>query len=176
MVMHRGTSTCLTEPRTRGDKLHEMPPREAASSAGTSGWCFSTVNLFPLHRADNIIEAPIQVKASRRPRDRRGKDLLEQVGLAEKATPIRPSCPVVSSSACDRAGSCDGPKLMLFDEPTVALDPELVARSSPLMKKLARRRHDDGGGHPRDGLRREVADQSSSWTAGIVESGKHARC
>ena len=42
---------------------------------------------------------------------------------------------------------------MLFDEPTSALDPEMIKEVLDVMVDLAKRRHDDGRGHPRDGLR-----------------------
>ena len=38
--------------------------------------------------------------------------------------------------------------MMLFDEPTSALDPEMVGEVLEVMKELAQRGHDHGGGHP----------------------------
>ena len=40
------------------------------------------------------------------------------------------------------------PEVMLFDEPTTALDPEMVGEVLELMKELAHERHDHAGGHP----------------------------
>ena len=55
--------------------------------------------------------------------------------------------------------------LMLFDEVTSALDPELVNEVLAGHAAPGRRGHDDGGGHPRDGLRpRGGRPGSSSWT------------
>ena len=71
---------------------------------------------------------------------------------------------------------CMKPKIMLFDEPTSALDPEMVKEVLDVMIDLARRGHDHDVRHPRDGLRRAVADfvvfmdraRSSRWRAGGV--------
>src|SRR3954466_2983593 len=74
--------------REKGDKLLEMPPREAARQRRDIGMVFQHFNLFP-HRTAlaNIIEAPIQVKGVKKADAiERGKDLLSQVGLSEKAT------------------------------------------------------------------------------------------
>ena len=46
--------------RDRGDKLHEMPPREAAKQRRDIGMVFQHFNLFPHRTAlENIVEAPI---------------------------------------------------------------------------------------------------------------------
>ena len=45
------------------------------------------------------------------------------------------------------------PKVMLFDEPTSSLDPELTDEVLAVMRELARRRHDDDRRHARDGVR-----------------------
>ena len=45
------------------------------------------------------------------------------------------------------------PQLLLLDEITSALDPELVAEVLDIVRELAERGHDDAAGHPRDGLR-----------------------
>jgi polar amino acid transport system ATP-binding protein len=161
--------------RERGDKLYEMPPREAAKQRRDIGMVFQHFNLFP-HRTAlaNIIEAPIQVKGVKRAvAIERAKDLLEQVGMAEKATayPAQLSGGQQQRVAIARALAMD-PKLMLFDEPTSALDPELVGEVLGVMKKLA------SGGMTmvvvthEMGFAREVADQLVFMDAGvIVESG-----
>jgi polar amino acid transport system ATP-binding protein len=162
--------------RERGDKLHEMPPREAAKQRRDIGMVFQHFNLFP-HRSAiaNIIEAPIQVKGVKKADAiARAKDLLEQVGLSEKATayPAQLSGGQQQRVAIARALAMN-PKLMLFDEPTSALDPELVGEVLGVMKKLA------GEGMTmvvvthEMGFAREVADQLVFMDAGvIVERGK----
>src|SRR6476620_3595402 len=73
--------------RERGDKLHEMPTRDAARQRRDIGMVFQHFNLFPHRTAlGNIIEAPIHVKGVKKADAvARGRDLLEQVGLADKA-------------------------------------------------------------------------------------------
>ena len=117
---------------------------------------FQHFNLFPHRTAlENLIEAPMHVKRVKKADAvARAKDLLDQVGMAEKATayPAQLSGGQQQRVAIARALAMN-PKLMLFDEPTSALDPELVGEVLEVMKKLAERRHDDGGRHPRDGVR-----------------------
>jgi polar amino acid transport system ATP-binding protein len=162
--------------RERGDKLHEMPPREAAKQRRNIGMVFQHFNLFPHRTAlDNIIEAPIQVKGVKKAAAiARGKDLLEQVGLAEKATayPAQLSGGQQQRVAIARALAMD-PKLMLFDEPTSALDPELVGEVLAVMKKLASEGMTMVVVTHEMGFAREVADQLVFMDGGvIVESGK----
>ena len=162
--------------RERGDKLHEMPPREAAKQRRNIGMVFQHFNLFPHRTAlDNIIEAPIQVKGVKKAAAiARGKDLLEQVGLAEKATayPAQLSGGQQQRVAIARALAMD-PKLMLFDEPTSALDPELVGEVLAVMKKLASEGMTMVVVTHEMGFAREVADQIVFMDGGvIVESGK----
>jgi polar amino acid transport system ATP-binding protein len=161
--------------RERGDKLHEMPPREAAKQRRDIGMVFQHFNLFP-HRTAlaNIMEAPMHVKGVKKEKAlARARDLLDQVGLSEKAQayPAQLSGGQQQRVAIARALAMD-PKLMLFDEPTSALDPELVGEVLGVMKKLA------GEGMTmlvvthEMGFAREVADQLVFMDAGvIVESG-----
>jgi polar amino acid transport system ATP-binding protein len=161
--------------RERGDKLYEMPPREAARQRRDIGMVFQHFNLFP-HRTAlaNIIEAPIQVKGVKKAvAIARAKDLLEQVGMAEKATayPAQLSGGQQQRVAIARALAMD-PKLMLFDEPTSALDPELVGEVLGVMKKLASEGMTMVVVTHEMGFAREVADQLVFMDAGvIVESG-----
>src|SRR6476660_2389775 len=114
--------------RQKGDKLYEMPTREAATQRRDIGIVFQHCNLFPHRTAlGNIIEAPVQVKGEKKAAAlERARDLLEQVGLADKATayPAQLSGGQQQRVAIARALAMN-PKLMLFDEPTSALDPEL---------------------------------------------------
>ena len=68
----------------------------------------------------------------------RARELLEQVGLAEKADvfPAQLSGGQQQRVAIARALAMD-PKLMLFDEPTSALDPEMVGEVLAVMRNLA---------------------------------------
>ena len=104
---------------------------------------FQRFNLFPHRTAlENVIEGPVFVK--KEPREaalRRGRELLAQVGLAEKAD-VHP--PQLSGGQQQRVAIARAlamqPKAILFDEPTSALDPELVGDVLSVMRKLA----DDG--------------------------------
>jgi len=104
---------------------------------------FQRFNLFPHRTAlENVIEGPVFVK--REPRAQameRGRALLAQVGLADKADahPPQLSGGQQQRVAIARALAMQ-PKAILFDEPTSALDPELVGEVLSVMRKLA----DDG--------------------------------
>jgi polar amino acid transport system ATP-binding protein len=101
---------------------------------------FQRFNLFPHRTAlENVIEGPIYVKQEPRAEAiERGKALLMQVGLAEKAD-VHP--PQLSGGQQQRVAIARAlamqPKAILFDEPTSALDPELVGEVLTVMRKLA---------------------------------------
>jgi polar amino acid transport system ATP-binding protein len=127
--------------REEGGKLHELRDREVARKRAEIGMVFQRFNLFPHMTAlENVCEAPCQVRGMRKDEARRrGSELLDQVGLADKADvyPMQLSGGQQQRVAIARALAMD-PKLMLFDEPTSALDPELVGDVLDAMKKLAR--------------------------------------
>ena len=161
--------------REKAGKLYEMPPREAARQRRDIGMVFQHFNLFP-HRTAlaNIIEAPIQVRGVKKAAAlERARDLLDQVGLGEKAEayPAQLSGGQQQRVAIARALAMD-PKLMLFDEPTSALDPELVGEVLGVMKKLASEGMTMVVVTHEMGFAREVADQLVFMDGGvIVESG-----
>jgi polar amino acid transport system ATP-binding protein len=105
-----------------------------------AGMVFQDFNLFPhLTVIQNLIEAPVTVRGeSKKEATERARDLLDKVGLAEKADeyPIRLSGGQKQRVAIARALNMK-PKIMLFDEPTSALDPELIGEVLSVMKKLA---------------------------------------
>jgi polar amino acid transport system ATP-binding protein len=161
--------------RERGGKLHEMSPRDASKQRRDIGMVFQHFNLFP-HRTvlANIIEAPIQVKGVKRDKAvARGRDLLDQVGLADKAEayPAQLSGGQQQRVAIARALAMD-PKLMLFDEPTSALDPELVGEVLEVMKTLASEGMTMVVVTHEMGFAREVGNQLVFMDGGvIVENG-----
>ena len=114
--------------------------RTVAAVRAQVGMVFQHFNLFPhLTVMGNIIEAPIHVLRRRKDAARRrGMQLLEQVGLADKAEafPEELSGGQQQRAAIARALAMD-PKAMLFDEVTSALDPELVAEVLGVMRQLA---------------------------------------
>jgi polar amino acid transport system ATP-binding protein len=126
--------------RRQGDRIHELTEREVARERAQVGMVFQRFNLFPhLTVLGNLVEAPVHVKGIRADAaERRGRELLDRVGLAPKADayPAQLSGGQQQRVAIARALAMD-PKLMLFDEPTSALDPELVGEVLDVMKQLA---------------------------------------
>ncbi len=105
------------------------------------GMVFQSFNLFPhLTALRNVMLAPLVVR--KRPEAEVRRDalaLLAKVGLQDKtdAFPAQLSGGQQQRVAIARA-LCMQPKLMLFDEVTSALDPELVREVLDVMKQLAR--------------------------------------
>jgi polar amino acid transport system ATP-binding protein len=157
-------------------KLYELPVREAAKQRRDIGMVFQHFNLFP-HRTAlaNIVEAPIHVKkVAKEAALHQGRELLQQVGLSEKAEayPAQLSGGQQQRVAIARALAME-PKLMLFDEPTSALDPELVGEVLNVMRDLAHAGMTMLVVTHEMGFAREVADQLVFMDGGvIVESGK----
>ena len=105
------------------------------------GMVFQQFNLFP-HKSvlENVILAPMKVKKTdRKASEKKAYELLDKVGLREKAKayPAELSGGQKQRVAIARALAMD-PKIMLFDEPTSALDPEMVGDVLDVMKQLAR--------------------------------------
>jgi glutamate transport system ATP-binding protein len=105
------------------------------------GMVFQQFNLFP-HKTvlQNITLGPIEVRsASTKEASVRARELLERVGIPEKADayPADLSGGQQQRVAIARALAMD-PKLMLFDEPTSALDPEMIREVLDVMRDLAR--------------------------------------
>jgi ABC-type polar amino acid transport system ATPase subunit len=105
------------------------------------GIVFQQFNLFPHLRAiDNLTIAARRVgKIPRREAEERARELLERVGLADKARsyPHQLSGGQQQRVAIARALMMR-PHVMLFDEVTSALDPELVGEVLVVMRDLAR--------------------------------------
>ena len=157
--------------RERGDKLYEMSAKDAARQRREIGMVFQHFNLFPHRTAlENVIEAPTQVKKrSKSEATKRAKELLDRVGLADKANayPAQLSGGQQQRVAIARALAMD-PKLMLFDEPTSALDPELVGEVLGVMRELAASGMTMLVVTHEMGFAREVADQLVFMDGGVV--------
>jgi polar amino acid transport system ATP-binding protein len=101
---------------------------------------FQSFNLFPhLSVLDNVTLAPRKAHGVRRAdAERKARDLLERFGLADKADeyPERLSGGQQQRAAIVRALTID-PDLLLLDEVTSALDPELVAEVLSAIRELA---------------------------------------
>jgi glutamate transport system ATP-binding protein len=105
------------------------------------GMVFQSFNLFA-HKTvlENVTLGPIKVrKQSRSEADKRARELLDRVGVANQADkyPAQLSGGQQQRVAIARALAMD-PKVMLFDEPTSALDPEMINEVLDVMISLAR--------------------------------------
>jgi polar amino acid transport system ATP-binding protein len=104
------------------------------------GMVFQQFNLFPHKTALQNITLAQQVvrKRSAEEAERLGRELLERVGIPEKADsyPGQLSGGQQQRVAIARALAMN-PKIMLFDEPTSALDPEMIKEVLDVMLDLA---------------------------------------
>jgi polar amino acid transport system ATP-binding protein len=158
----------ITDPRANADRIRSG-----------IGIVFQSYNLFPhLSVLDNVTLAPIRVHGVAKAAARaQAMEMLDRVGLADKAA-ARPDN--LSGGQQQRAAIAralvNNPKLMLLDEVTSALDPELVGEVLDLLKALKS-----------DGITmlvcthemtfaREVADQICFLDQGrLLESGPPAQ-
>jgi ABC-type polar amino acid transport system ATPase subunit len=105
------------------------------------GMVFQQFNLFPhLTALENVTLAPRRVRGTARAEARRaGLELLGRVGLAEHAHkhPHQLSGGQQQRVAIARSLAMN-PKVLLFDEPRSALDPEMINEVLDVMKDLAR--------------------------------------
>jgi len=105
------------------------------------GMVFQHFNLFAnLNVIQNIMLAPVELKKmTKEEAYAKGMELLEMVGLSEKAE-VYPS--MLSGGQKQRVAIARAlamnPDIMLFDEPTSALDPEMVGEVLEVMRGLAR--------------------------------------
>ncbi|AOY57496.1 ectoine/hydroxyectoine ABC transporter ATP-binding protein EhuA [Desulfococcus multivorans] len=103
------------------------------------GMVFQHFNLFPhMTVLENCIEGPVQVLGMRKDEaEQRALDLLDMVGLADKIDqyPARLSGGQQQRVAIARALAMR-PKIMLFDEVTSALDPEVIGEVTQVIRKL----------------------------------------
>lgn len=132
---------------TKGEILFEgtdlvgLSEKELDNVREKMGMVFQSFNLFPnMTVLENIKLAPLKVKAvTDEEAAKTAKEILDQVGLAEKADayPSSLSGGQQQRVAIARALAMH-PDVMLFDEPTSALDPEMVGEVLKVMQDLAK--------------------------------------
>jgi polar amino acid transport system ATP-binding protein len=124
----------------KGDRLVPADEKHLRRVRTKIGMVFQQFNLFPnMTVLQNVIEAPIRVLG--KPREQavqEARDLLERVGLEAKADahPSQLSGGQQQRVAIARALAM-GPKILLLDEITSALDPELVAGVLNVLREIA---------------------------------------
>ena len=135
------------------------------------GMVFQQFNLFPhLTVLRNLTIAPTKLLGvSKEDAEKRGLELLERVGLADKANayPNQLSGGQKQRVAIVRALAMN-PDVMLFDEPTSALDPEMVGEVLDVMKNLAKEGMTMVVVTHEMGFAREVADRVVFMADGVI--------
>ncbi|KUN36650.1 ectoine/hydroxyectoine ABC transporter ATP-binding protein EhuA [Streptomyces longwoodensis] len=159
-----------------GQRLFPAPEKQVREARKNIGMVFQQFNLFPnMTVLRNLTEAPVTVLGlSRDEAEERARELLELVGLSDKCD-VRP--PRLSGGQQQRVAIARAlamrPKVLLLDEVTSALDPELVAGVLDLLRDIARSTditmlcvtHEMN-------FARDISDQVLMFDAGrIVEAG-----
>ena len=139
------------------------------------GMVFQRFNLFPhMTVLKNITLAPMKVRnISQEEAEKTARELLERVGLGDKADAYPPQ---LSGGQQQRVAIARAlamkPKVMLFDEPTSALDPEMVNEVLDVMKSLANEGITMAVVTHEMGFAREVGDRLLFVDGGtIIEQG-----
>jgi polar amino acid transport system ATP-binding protein len=123
----------------RNGRLVPADERHLRKMRSSIGMCFQHFNLFPHMTAlQNCMEGPVQVLGLPKAEARaRSEELLEMVGMIEKKDqhPSRLSGGQQQRVAIARALAMR-PKVMLFDEVTSALDPEVIGEVTNVIRRL----------------------------------------
>ncbi|CAL9559296.1 ectoine/hydroxyectoine ABC transporter ATP-binding protein EhuA [Streptomyces sp. enrichment culture] len=159
-----------------GQRLFPAPEKQVREVRKKIGMVFQQFNLFPnMSVLRNLTEAPVRVLGlSKDEAEARARELLDLVGLADKcdAKPTRLSGGQQQRVAIARALAMR-PQVLLLDEVTSALDPELVAGVLDLLRDIARSTditmlcvtHEMG-------FARDISDQVLMFDAGrVIEAG-----
>ncbi|MCP9340455.1 ectoine/hydroxyectoine ABC transporter ATP-binding protein EhuA [Pseudomonas xanthomarina] len=129
----------LTHMPDAGGNLVRANARHLRRVRGKVGMVFQSFNLFPhMSTRQNVMEAPVQVLGlSKKEARERAEELLAMVGLEDKLDhyPSQLSGGQQQRVAIARALAMR-PKVMLFDEVTSALDPELCGEVLNVIRRL----------------------------------------
>ena len=135
-----GSAVLIDGMQIGGDDPRHGSARQLRQQRSEIGMVFQHFNLFPNMTAlDNVCEGPLAHRRGTRAEIREmALHLLDRVGLAERADhyPSQLSGGQQQRVAIARSLAMK-PKLMLFDEVTSALDPELVDEVLKVMRELA---------------------------------------
>ena len=158
-----------------GEKLDVRNKKHMRSTIEKVGMVFQNFNLFHhMTVIQNVIEAPITVKHEAKEEVlKRAEIIIDKVGLSEKLKeyPSKLSGGQKQRVAIARALAMR-PDIMLFDEPTSSLDPELVGEVLGVMKDLAKEGMTMVVVTHEMGFAEEVADRVIFMDGGkIVEEG-----
>jgi polar amino acid transport system ATP-binding protein len=177
MTLERVTEGVL---QVNGQPFSGLPEKQLRRARRHIGMVFQQFNLFPNMKVlDNITEAPVQVLGlSRDEAAERARDLLDLVGLADKADvhPTRLSGGQQQRVAIARALAMR-PDILLLDEVTSALDPELVQGVLDVLRDIAQATditmlcvtHEMG-------FARDISDRVLMFDGGrVIESGPPER-
>ena len=154
----------------RGVSVHD-PKTDVDALRSEIGMVFQRFNLFP-HKTvlENITLAPTKVRGLTAAQARlRAHELLDKVGLLDKidAYPNQLSGGQQQRVAIARALAMQ-PRIMLFDEPTSSLDPEMVGEVLAVMQALAEEGMTMVVGTHEMGFARQVADRVLFIDEGVV--------
>ena len=139
-LLERPDSGCITVGGAQVKAGIDVSARDLAALRRNVGMVFQSFNLFPhltvLRNVSLAQERTLGMKTKEA--DRRSMELLDRVGLADKAKqyPNRCSGGQQQRIAIARALALE-PNVMLFDEPTSSLDPELGLEVLAVMRELA---------------------------------------
>ena len=162
----------------RNGRLYELTDKRVCENRSRIGMVFQRFNLFQhLTVLENVTVGQRKVLGkNREDASEKARELLARVGLKEKVTsyPSQLSGGQQQRVAIARALAMD-PKLMLFDEPKSALDPELVGEVLEVMKDLARSGMTMIVVTHEMGFAREVANSVYFLDGGVIEESGDPR-